>query len=266
MSATGPVRRVRHFVDVPLTERATLALFGVPLEFRTNSPEMLALAKRIFAPFQADSSAPQANRFDLTVSTKYDEPAPVPEYRLQGHLMYMNAGIHNTIVADLEKGITIGFITTAFARQESVVRTTILECFALAMLGIPHHFAALHAAGLVKNGRGILLQGDSGLGKSSLAYAALNDGYKLLSEDAVHLKLGAAAENIRFWGLPHRIHLLPDAPRFFPELDAEEVPSIAQWKTENCCAAVSVFPRFVDLASRCDGCHALDEKWPAYVD
>jgi hypothetical protein len=72
----------------------------------------------------------------------------------------------------------------------------------------------LHAAALVRGESALLLAGRSGVGKSTLVYAAMRAGMRVLSEDAVFLQQLPG----RVWGLPRAIHLKPDAPRFFPEL------------------------------------------------
>ena len=64
-------------------------------------------------------------------------------------------------------------------------------------------------------GRAALLVGPSGSGKSTLCYACARAGLNLLAEDVVYVDL---RDRLRLWGNPWRIHLLPDAPQFFPEL------------------------------------------------
>ena len=68
---------------------------------------------------------------------------------------------------------------------------------------------------LVRNGRPILLLGRSRSGKSTLCYACLRQGFQLLAEDVVFVSL---EPTYRLWGGSSRLHLLPDAPPFFPEL------------------------------------------------
>jgi hypothetical protein len=53
------------------------------------------------------------------------------------------------------------------------------------------------------------------VGKSTLTYAALRSGLRVLSEDTVFLQESPVP---RVWGLGGFVHLHPDAARFFPEL------------------------------------------------
>jgi hypothetical protein len=75
----------------------------------------------------------------------------------------------------------------------------------------------LHAAGIERDGKAVLLVGPSGLGKSSLTYAAMRAGWKVLADDAIYVQ---SAPHRRLWGLPRRIHLPPEAVRHFPELES----------------------------------------------
>ncbi|HEY0095121.1 MAG TPA: hypothetical protein VGB96_12385, partial [Archangium sp.] len=80
----------------------------------------------------------------------------------------------------------------------------------------------LHAAALERDGRVLLLAAPSGVGKSTLVYAASRAGLRVLTEDCAFLQAGAAP---RVWGMPASVHLLPDAVRWFPEL-AGAVPAL----------------------------------------
>lgn len=78
-----------------------------------------------------------------------------------------------------------------------------------------HGLMAVHGSALVRNGQAVLLRGPGGAGKTTLAYAGARSRFRLLSEDVVWVDLRAGV-----WrGMPWHIHLLPDASRFFPELD-----------------------------------------------
>jgi hypothetical protein len=67
----------------------------------------------------------------------------------------------------------------------------------------------------VHSGRAALLVGRSTAGKSTLCYACARAGFSLLAEDVVYVSMRGQP---RLWGNPWSIHLLPDAPRLFPEL------------------------------------------------
>jgi hypothetical protein len=152
---------------------------------------------------------------------KLTKPYPKPVCHIGNHLFYLNVGAENSVVVDLVHGEAFGYLTADMVADMEFVRYTFLEAAAQAMLGLARDFVAVHAACVVKNGVSLLLMGDSGVGKSTLAYACVRAGFRLLAEDVVQVKLrptGAA-----FWGLPWTLHLLPDSTRFFPELANEPI-------------------------------------------
>ena len=72
-----------------------------------------------------------------------------------------------------------------------------------------------HAAGIARGGRALLLAGPSGAGKSTLAFAAMRQGWTVLADDAVYLQTHPA---VRLRAAPGKLHLSPDAARWFDEL------------------------------------------------
>ena len=88
-------------------------------------------------------------------------------------------------------------------------------------------FTPLHAACVARGGRGILLCGDSGAGKSSLAYACARQGWTLVSDDAVHLAPGPERTGV---GGSNLIHLRAPARDLFPELDAWQLQTTPNGK------------------------------------
>ncbi len=86
----------------------------------------------------------------------------------------------------------------------SVVDTLLL--FLLARAGR----TPLHAAGILHEGRALVLAGRSGSGKSTMALAAAARGLPILSDDTLYVQL---APHLRLWGFPRPIHVFPqDAP------------------------------------------------------
>lgn len=86
------------------------------------------------------------------------------------------------------------------ALPSPVFRHHFLEALALSALDAIF-FTPLHAACVSRAGVGTLLCGDSGAGKSSLAYACARRGWTLVSDDAVHLapgpgRIGVGASNV----------------------------------------------------------------------
>ncbi len=78
-------------------------------------------------------------------------------------------------------------------------------------------FVQIHAAGLVRGGKALLLVGPSGAGKSSLALCMLLEGWKCLSDEVI--LIDGASETV--WPLPRSFRLDTRTMESFPELLAK---------------------------------------------
>jgi hypothetical protein len=126
----------------------------------------------------------------------------------------------------MAEGYATAFLTPDLLDDEPSLRHSVIECLGF-LLASYRDRTPIHAAGVVRDGRALLLAGQSTSGKSTLCYACVRAGFGLLSEDTVCVSL---ARGMRLWGHPGPIHLLPDAPRFFPELAALEPQIMANGK------------------------------------
>ncbi len=110
-------------------------------------------------------------------------------------------------------------ITQGTLEQPEWFRYHFLEALTLTALDTVA-FTPLHAACVARGGRGVLLCGSSGSGKSSLAYACARQGWTFISDDAVHVLHGGDGLVV---GNPHRLYLRASAASLFPEI--ERLPS-----------------------------------------
>ena len=78
---------------------------------------------------------------------------------------------------------------------------------------------AIHAGGVAREKRAILIAGPSGAGKTTLVVAAAIAGFELLGDDLVLLHRRAGGDAIRLAAFPDEIDLTESASRFFPELE-----------------------------------------------
>lgn len=214
---------------------------GEPLLFRTNDPLLLASAEDAFGRFPPLLAGSQQSPLvvellvqDLATDSGSwaADGSQRPIYRTRGHLFFVSSGRENTAVADLEQGYAFGFLSRHMVLDRASVQFIFVEGLSLALLATTRNFIGVHAACVVKNGVSFILMGQSGAGKSTLAYACVCRGYQLLAEDSLMVKCRAAGAEL--WGMPWRLHLLPDVPRFFPEL-ASEQPKLqvnGEWKLE----------------------------------
>jgi hypothetical protein len=215
--------------STPLAECLALPLLGVPLEFRSNSAHVIAVAARALGrwrelpPALIEPGPPL--RVDIVVQPlgPGDPPATAGGpfvFRAHGETFLAASG-GSILSAHMAHGQALAFVTPALAADEPNLRSLVIECLGL-ILTTRRDRTPVHAAGVLRGGRALLLYGASTAGKSTLCYACLRAGFQLLAEDAVHVSLHGG---LRLWGNPGQIHLLPDAPRLFPEL-ASHTPQV----------------------------------------
>ncbi len=214
---------------------------GEPLLFRTNDQRLLETAHEVFGQFPPPTTKPQQSPLVLEIfvhqvgsgtAPRPGDRWPQPIYRTHGHLYYVSLGANDTVVADLREGYAFGFITPIMAKDHPTLQFIFLEGLALTLLGTVRQFIPVHAACVVKDDLSITLLGNAGSGKSTLAYACVRRGYQLLAEDGLMIK--CRPDFAELWGMPWKLHLLPDTKYFFPEIADEQakLQVNGEWKLE----------------------------------
>lgn len=236
----------------PLAHALSLPLLGIPCVIRSNSPAVIAVARAALGRWQALDPAlvegGQPLRVDLvvhpadgaghhveTTSAAGAISAADFSFRAHGDVFVAGAGA-NLLCAQMAHGQALAFVTPALAADTQNLRAGVIECLAL-LLTTYRDRTPIHAGAVARGGRAVLLAGPSAVGKSTLCYACVRRGFQLLAEDVVQVSL---AHGLRIWGNPQHIHLLPDAPRFFPEL--ADLPPVVRFNGKR--------KLVVDLAAR----------------
>lgn len=210
----------------------TLPVMGIPVVFRSPSAEVLSIAEEAFGAWRALPEAYTAGspvHVDVRV-VEGDEGRGRPPIDVRvlggGRLALRTPGSRGA--ADAARGRASARVTPALLADRAHVRYGVLECLAL-WLVTHRDRQPLHAAALVRGPAALLLAGRSGVGKSTLVYAAMRAGMRVLAEDCVFLEDG---DGVRVWGMPGFVHPMPDAARWFPELAAMRPALRANGKTK----------------------------------
>ncbi|MDM4765399.1 hypothetical protein [Pelomonas sp. SE-A7] len=191
--------------------RRCLDLLGCSIEFLGDSPELFELVDAAYAglPALQLDQAPA----DLSIRLSLREGAPLPqlppEPTMQGGpgllCALVDADNHTLVVpAQRQALVTIsrGMLAHAYnARYE------LLEFAVFTLAARVRGLVPLHAACVGTEGRGLLLLGRSGAGKSMLALHAMREGLDFLTEDASFITPG----DLRLVGIPNFLHLRDDA-------------------------------------------------------
>jgi hypothetical protein len=215
------IQRITTLPHTAVTHERTYRFVGEPLHFQTNDVRLLAAAEAAFGrhppPAPSKSVTGQVRLF--VHSPHPSRPAGLPEpavYLRHENLILYSFGGDNLGVIDGESGVATGYVIPETANDLDFVRLNFCETLGLGAISLPGRFLHVHAGCLVKDGLSLMLHASSGTGKSTLAYAGVRRGYRLLTEDMVHVKV--RPEGIELWGVPWTVHPLPDAIKLFPEL------------------------------------------------
>jgi hypothetical protein len=226
--------------DFPLPFTRTWYPVGVPVHLATNSEDVLAVADRLWSRYPATTVAP-AVTFRVVVDTSVVDTSVVdtsvvdtsvvdshtvddrdtidavrpPTPRAQGHLLSIVHGPNNFAVCDLSASFAFARLTQNVARDGIYVRYHFLEAAVYTMIEA-RHFCPVHASCVALNGRAVLLCGDSGAGKTSLAYACARKGWTYLADDATCIVRNRPEPIVA--GRPFSIRFRAAARALFPEL------------------------------------------------
>ena len=203
--------------NLPLPLERVYFPMGFPVNIATNSEAVLLASQEIWSLFrQRFPEAPAKVRFIVSEESSNElPPATLP--RGQGNLLSIVHSADNFAVADLARGFAFAWLTQAVVSDRGHFRYHFLEPLAYVMLGCLY-LTPIHAACVALNGIGVLLCGDSGAGKTSLAYACARRGWTLVADDASHLVRKGGDRTVL--GRPHHIRFRESAKELFPELSA----------------------------------------------
>jgi hypothetical protein len=190
---------------------------GFPMRLLSNSAAVHAAAEQSWSCFQqAFAYVPLELRLDLKEdSAGRRQVPPAPVHSIKGHFLVNTADADNFTIVDMMKGRAIGCVTEATVASPIYLRYFMLEAAALSMVATMRA-VALHAACVRLGDHGILLCGDSGAGKSSLAYAGARAGWKFVCDDASYLPLERNDRMVV--GNCHQVRFRPSARDLFPEV------------------------------------------------
>jgi hypothetical protein len=203
--------------DVPLPLRVTFYPMGYPVRIETNSVDVVEAASEAWGRFQQTRQTPPVRARLIVAETSKESGQVVPTLLGQEHLVACTMGREEYAVADLASGFLFGWLTPLTVADRGWFRYHILEM--LVYLTIESLYCTpVHAAAVAHDGRAVLLCGDSGAGKTCLAYACARRGWRYLADDATNIERDRP-ELIAI-GSPHQIRFRSASAAIFPELAA----------------------------------------------
>ena len=199
-------------VELPFS--TTLHPVGYPVTFRSNSAEPLEIADRLWGGYPQLS---QSDAVQFRIIVDDDEgPAAVPSPpRGQDHLVTIVHGPRDFAVVDLSRGFAFAVLSRRTIARREYFQYYFLEPMVYLMQAAKH-FVLVHASCISREGKAIVLCGDSGAGKTCLAYGCAKRGWSFVTGDALHIVRHAGVQKVI--GRPFEIRFRESARELFPEL------------------------------------------------
>ncbi len=196
--------------------------FGRRVHLRSNDPQALRAAEHSEAVYsRARQSDAPPFELQIVVHAPPQDPGPPPE-DLVSYIQYSGAqdwlslqfGAWGACHAALDRREAIFVLSPSLAARPDLVSAWGVNTV-LNNLFTRHGYAMLHAGGLVREGRVLLLMAPHGAGKSTTAFHLAHAGYRLLADSQVYLT--EVEGDLQLTGFPvGRIKLRPDALDSFP--------------------------------------------------
>jgi hypothetical protein len=255
MQVLDPINRIITLSQDNLPLGARFCVAGSTWDLRSNSQEILQAMQETFDQVDGQQQADLQLQFHVDYGVTDAPRWPTPHFRALDHLYYTTYGPCDSMLVDQSRRRVIGSFSPAMARDLSHWKQTILPVL-LGIASASIRVTPVHCACVAKGGSGFLLGGESGAGKSTAALSLSLKGFSYLSDDCTYLSRTGA--EIRAWGLPTPVKLLPDAVNYFPNLASREpVLSLnGEW-------AISVDPTEIFNVERCLSC---DPRWLVFLE
>jgi hypothetical protein len=202
----------------------TMQLMGGRFQFESTSRDLMRLVDQAYLglPRHRFSSNPPSFRVRLMLTPRTPQPPqhnaakrrpsePSPISMLHGPDVLGAATQSSTFVVLSPKHRTaLLSISPAMLAFPYHTRYELLEFAVFTLASRAQRLVPLHAACVGIDGRGILLMGSSGAGKSTVALQCLLEGFDFLSEDSVFV----APKSMRATGTANFLHVRADSLRW----------------------------------------------------
>ena len=206
----------------PLTMRAWL--LGGEFRFACESRGLLEIVRSAYAGLPPLRLAGRAPGFSVRLALLPDEAGargapPLVATRAAHGLVCGSVGGSGWVSIAPARRAAVIAVRRALLRYPYHLRYELLEFATYILSARAQRLVPLHAACVGQRGAGLLLIGESGAGKSTIALHSLLAGLEFLAEDSVLVE----PARLRATGVANFLHVRRDSLRFLPEAIARRL-------------------------------------------
>jgi hypothetical protein len=195
-----------------------MRLLGCDFEFESDSRELLRIVNWAYARLPRHKLSATVPRLKIRLMLAPRGPKAarggIPRIEMLSGAEFMGATTSASDFVVLSPAQRSGLIVVSrdMLRSPYHVRYELLEFAVFTLASRVLGLVGLHAACVGRRGRGLLLMGESGAGKSTAALHSLCGGLEFLSEDAVFV----APDSLLATGVANFAHVRCDSLRLVP--------------------------------------------------
>lgn len=201
-----------------------MRLLGCDFEFETDDPELRRIVDWAYAGLPRHTLSSPVPRLKIRLARSPRDGGSgsrrkvgysgIPRIEMLSGADFLGAttSASDFVVLSPVQGTGLIVVSPRLLRSAYHVRYELLEFAVFTLATRVQGLIGLHAACVGRGGRGLLLMGDSGAGKSTAALHCLLRGLEFLSEDSVFV----AADSLLATGIANFAHVRGDSLRFVP--------------------------------------------------
>lgn len=203
----------------PSAQRTILSVMGRSVDFETNCEDLFRRVEKLFSVYPRAVDATPQCRWRI-IQHRASSPGNRGFRRFafsDSNLRFAQVGQRSFYALDLESRTAVGSITEDVIKDELRIIIPFMDslfCMSAASLGL----VSLHANCVARGGRGVIILGEPGVGKTTVSYLAAREGMHFHADDGVFLEI--CQGELRAWGGFWPIVLRQETVEFFPELQS----------------------------------------------
>lgn len=203
-------------------QRVTLQLLGARFTFESGSAELMRLVDWAFSGLPRHTLSAPAPRLAVELvlggapaSRKRDEPEPLATSSGAGMLCGASSGSNIATVCPAQRAALV-VVARELLRFPYHARYELVEFAVFTLAARAQGLVPLHAACVGSGGRGLLLLGASGAGKSTAILHCALAGLDVISEDSLFV----TPDTLLATGVANFLHIRRESLRFVPAREA----------------------------------------------